>query len=192
MCVYEGCSEGRSGCWFWGLVFVFGGRPGNLVTTSFTGLNRHFNFCAVVTVLMLFLRTGFKLSKGRTNLVCSAFCFSVCVLTLVNNVVTSEAHGCGNAVFANVILVTMNCLVLTVPSPAPIIGGALFLIVAYTTLFIVTFKGNLFGKGLRTLMKRVCSGPRCSDVHSSNFSLFCVFVGMNTVFTPFTTMNMHG
>lgn len=174
------------------LCLVFDGRPGKLVPTTLTGLNRHFNFCAVVTVLILFLRTGFKLSKGATKVVCSAFCFSVCVLTLMKNVVTSGAQGCGKAVVMNVILVTLNCLVLTVPSGAPISGRALFLAVAYVKLFIVTFNGKLFGNGLRTLIKRVCSGPRCSSVHSSNFSLFCVFVGVNTVFTPVTTVNMHG
>ncbi len=171
----------------WWRGFVFRKRPGKLCTLTLTGANRHFNCCAVLTVFALFLRTGFNFSTTRTKRFCSVFLTNMCFLPVMNNVLTS-GFNCNGVIAVNVFVVFLNCTLLTVPAKT----SAVNLTVVVNTLTLVTLNANLFGNGLRIVMNGLCSRDGCSAHHSSKFSLFCVTVGVNTVFTPATTATIAG
>lgn len=165
---------------------VFRKRPGNLCTLTLTGANRHFNCCAVLTVFALFLRTGFNFATTAASAVFTDFLTKICFVPLVKNVLTS-GFNCNGVIAANVIVVFTNCILLTVP-----VTAGVKLCSVFNTLTLVTLKAKLFGKGLRMVMNGLCSTPRCDTGHSATFDLFCVTVGVNTLFTPATTATVAG
>ncbi len=169
---------------FW---VVFRKRPGKLCTLTLTGANRHFNCCAVLTVFSLFVRTGFNCSRDRANAVFNIFATTICFVPFVNNVLTSGFNFNG-VIAANIFIVFTNCTLLSVPAKIGLFNGVL----VFKTLTLVTYKANLFGNGLRIVINGLCSSPRCGSGHSATFDLFCVTVGVNTLFTPATTAGVAG
>lgn len=170
----------------WCSGFVFRKRPGNLCTLTLTGANRQFNCCAVLTVFALFLRTGFNCATTRASAVFKYFLTTICFVPFFNNVLTS-GFNCNGVIAVNVIIVFVNCTLLTVPASSGSNG-----VVVFNTLTLVTYNANLFGNGLRIVINGLCSTPRCDSGHSATFDVFCVTVGVNTVCTPATTAGMAG
>jgi POT family proton-dependent oligopeptide transporter len=170
---------------------MFKSHPKGLLAAALANMGERFGFYTMMGILVLFLQAKFGLDGKSAGLIYSVFYFSIYILAFVGGLIADKTRNYKGTIITGLVVMSLGYLILSIPTPTPVVNRSLILTITCLGLFIIAFGNGLFKGNLQALVGQMYDNDKFSKMRDSGFSLFYMFINVGAIFAPFAASGVR-